>query len=1122
MKKLFIFLVLCLQLSSLSARTFVHPGALLSTEEIEKMKRVVQQGSGLQYDQWQALLADPRSQSTWRAHGPTSDIGGSDGVRQRASKDGVAARFNATIWQVTGDTSHADAAVQTLMGWCDSIKSARNQLFQYPCRDLIQAAEMLRNSDGTFYSGWAQADVDRFLTMVRDIFVPALRGQKGNLMTSWSAGAIDGVLSAGVLLDDEDIYNEGLGYFTDTDIPGSIASCTLPTGQSKEMGRDNVHANLTLDDLARMAQIAWHQGDDLFSVLDNRLMKMFDYWCQFNSGHDDTYYEPWKTTTDEGEQGGTWFYIQTESNGFRLRPDGTNYECVYHHYKEVKKIDNSQYPYLTMFTTLARPEVDYGTLFYIDDMANAPVFTTVPAQPTGVKAIDGLGHIDIRWTHPATEDQRDYKIYRSEDGSNFTLLNSTEYSTANFYHDNDVETGKRYYYRVAFANLAGVGPQSPTVSATAQAGSDSLPGEWKVANIGTAGGTAVYSDAMNGSLQISGTGAGAGSTADSYTYVYRPMKGDGSLVVKIENHNSDFNRIGIVIRQSLTANIRMVGLTLGHTGHRYCYAVARTTNGGSTSWTIGDDFTSCPAWFKITRRGNDFYTYQSRDGKVWHLVTKTTCILAQNSFAGIFVCDGNTSGNGSTVLFDNVTFTDEDNQPCAAPEGLEAKAIGSRKVQLSWQKDDSADAYQVERSEDNGGTFAVLADKVTETTYTDNGLQAEHTYVYRVRGINQSGVSADSSVVSVTTLAAAVPACPSHLAARWAGRGRVALNWTADDEASSYVVMREGAESTTFTVGETTDTMFIDSTLADTEASYTYLVYSRSEAGQSAEAAKAEAKFYPAVAVTGTITGTDGSYNDKSNSTKNAVFDNDFATYFDAPASSGSWVGYDMGRQYKAEIVGVSFCPRKEVPERMVGGRFEVSTSSDFSDAKVVYIVSDVPALGRLTTVWFSSVGAFRYVRYIGPDDASCNVAEIKFLGRKMKVATQKITFPQMSEKHVGDADFNPGATASSGLQVIYKSSNEDVATIVGDMVHIVAAGSTTITASQPGDDRYAAALNVHMLLQVSDASLGIATVGESKTVSHVDYFDLSGRAVSSHHAGVTIKRTVFADGTTETVKVVM
>ena len=51
-----------------------------------------------------------------------------------------------------------------------------------------------------------------------------------------------------------------------------------------------------------------------------------------------------------------------------------------------------------------------------------------------------------------------------------------------------------------------------------------------------------------------------------------------------------------------------------------------------------------------------------------------------------------------------------------------------------------------------------------------------------------------------------------------------------------------------------------------------------------------------------------------------------------------------------------------------------------------------------------------------------------------------------MPTKTVGDADFNPGATASSGLTVSYVSSNTAVATIVGGLIHIVGAGTATIT----------------------------------------------------------------------------
>ena len=97
-------------------------------------------------------------------------------------------------------------------------------------------------------------------------------------MSSWSAGAIDGLLIAGVLLDDEAIYDEAIGYFKNESIPGSIMGAITDSGQLNEMGRDMVHANLVLDDLCRMAHVAWVQGDDLFGYDNNRLLRSFDYW----------------------------------------------------------------------------------------------------------------------------------------------------------------------------------------------------------------------------------------------------------------------------------------------------------------------------------------------------------------------------------------------------------------------------------------------------------------------------------------------------------------------------------------------------------------------------------------------------------------------------------------------------------------------------------------------------------------------------------------------------------------------------------------------------------------------------------------------------------------------------
>ncbi|MEI6946822.1 DUF4979 domain-containing protein [Paraflavisolibacter sp. H34] len=79
----------------------------------------------------------------------------------------------------------------------------------------------------------------------------------------------------------------------------------------------------------------------------------------------------------------------------------------------------------------------------------------------------------------------------------------------------------------------------------------------------------------------------------------------------------------------------------------------------------------------------------------------------------------------------------------------------------------------------------------------------------------------------------------------------------------------------------------------------------------------------------------------------------------------------------------------------------------------------------------------------------------------------QDILFPLPQEKKVGDADFSP-ATATSGLAVTYTSSNSEVATVVDGRLHLVGAGTTAITASQPGDAGYVAAEPVTRSLTVS------------------------------------------------------
>ncbi len=66
----------------------------------------------------------------------------------------------------------------------------------------------------------------------------------------------------------------------------------------------------------------------------------------------------------------------------------------------------------------------------------------------------------------------------------------------------------------------------------------------------------------------------------------------------------------------------------------------------------------------------------------------------------------------------------------------------------------------------------------------------------------------------------------------------------------------------------------------------------------------------------------------------------------------------------------------------------------------------------------------------------------------------QTLTFASVPDKTYGDASFTLGATASSGLVVTYISSNPAVATVAGNTVTIIGAGSVTIKA-QAGNAQY-------------------------------------------------------------------
>lgn len=83
---------------------------------------------------------------------------------------------------------------------------------------------------------------------------------------------------------------------------------------------------------------------------------------------------------------------------------------------------------------------------------------------------------------------------------------------------------------------------------------------------------------------------------------------------------------------------------------------------------------------------------------------------------------------------------------------------------------------------------------------------------------------------------------------------------------------------------------------------------------------------------------------------------------------------------------------------------------------------------------------------------------------------TQSITFNELPEKTYGDIPFNLPENSSEGLPISYRVINTEVATVDGNTVTIVGAGTTEIIASQEGDEHHSAAAPVTRTLTVNKA----------------------------------------------------
>jgi len=121
------------------------------------------------------------------------------------------------------------------------------------------------------------------------------------------------------------------------------------------------------------------------------------------------------------------------------------------------------------------------------------------------------------------------------------------------------------------------------------------------------------------------------------------------------------------------------------------------------------------------------------------------------------------------------------------------------------------------------------------------------------------------------------------------------------------------------------------------------------------------------------------------------------------------------------------------------------------------------------TAVTSSPIGPYP-ITVGGAVDANYNIT---YTPGTLTVTAPALAFGPLPSKTYGDANFSPGATSTNSIA--YTSSNTAVATIVSGNIHIVGAGTSTITANDGTS-------SLQQTLTVNQAALTITAVNKSRT----------------------------------------
>jgi hypothetical protein len=309
---------------------FVHPGILVDGARLSAARSAASQGLEPAASALAKLRASGYARLSWTpAPVPSVQAAGASGIAWMEANpqygyglagevshldDAVAAYTHALLWAYTGDTRHADKAIEIMNAWSSVLTEIKFDQPRRPDTNAqiysngklhaawagtlnARAAEIIRHTSNR----WSAGDVDRYERMLEQVYLPLT-------ITSWTGGAnwlmslVDATMSIAVFLDDRQAFDTAVAQWrslfpttvymaSDGAVPRSPSRLfttqaqvvsywhspiRFEDGLQGEALRDISHMMMGMGAAAHAAQTAGLQGVDLFGEQQGRMVAAFE------------------------------------------------------------------------------------------------------------------------------------------------------------------------------------------------------------------------------------------------------------------------------------------------------------------------------------------------------------------------------------------------------------------------------------------------------------------------------------------------------------------------------------------------------------------------------------------------------------------------------------------------------------------------------------------------------------------------------------------------------------------------------------------------------------------------------------------------------------------------------